>query len=118
MGIPILKSKRLFLILLMLAPVILTVFINRPIGLAEFMGIPKDTIIGTRIIAEPIPPNEKTKDANKAIEKIIISITFYYSVKHEVLLVALSKKLEKSSFAFFQFSEFMQYFILGGFNSP
>ena len=113
-----LKSKRLFLILLMLAPVMLTVFINRPIGFAELTGIPNDTIIGTRIIAEPIPPNEKTNDATKAIEKIIISTDFNYSVEQEFSSIVLSKKSEKRSFAFSQFSELMQYLILGGLNSP
>ena len=73
-GIPILKSKRLCFIFEILAPAILTVLINKPIGFAELMGIPMEIIIGTKITAEPIPPKEKTNEAINAIINIKNSI--------------------------------------------
>lgn len=70
MGIPSRKSKRLFFILLILAPSIPTIFVKSPTGFAVLIGIPSEIRIGIKIIAAPIPPSEKRKAATNEIPNI------------------------------------------------
>ena len=67
MGIPTLKSRRLFLILEMLAPVRLMILLNRPTGFATLIGMPNETRMGMIIMAPPTPPRE---NINAAINEI------------------------------------------------